>query len=74
MQGAVVVHSMGAVCSATSMVEELKHNGPPLLLMDNIGSDELFSASKDKSTFLFDSRELRIYNLSEQLQYRFVLD
>lgn len=60
---------MGAACSAASMVEELKHNGPPLLLMDNIGSDELFSASKEKSTFLFDSRELRIYNLSEQLQY-----
>lgn len=51
------------------MVEELKHKGPPLLLMDNVGSEELFSASKEKATFLFDSRELRVYNLAEQLQY-----
>ena len=52
------------------MVEELKHTGPPLMLMDTISSDSMFNSKDHKVTYLFDTREMRIYNINEQLQYR----
>jgi hypothetical protein len=61
---------MGAACNTASMVEELKHTGPPLMLMDTISSDSMFNSKDHKVTYLFDTREMRIYNINEQLQYR----